>query len=244
MDCREVRDYLSLYIDGAIDDDKASDIERHLIGCEACQLELKKYIRIKEALNSFEDLPLPEGYNERLKKKLHSVEARPPFIKWIAAAAVVVVIVSGVHLISINGAGRERVADVQQSIDTHEFQAEDATADRPEGQVSTSQYSMKKEESNSVGSEKDIEIESSMKEAESRKDVSGVAAGCEKNTKNVTYDTGKTAEGSNRDGEGYGMFKTDIAQQQAEDVTTKIEEIIKNTTENFWMRRRRMALLY
>jgi len=48
MDCQDVKTYLMAYIDGEIDSQKKSEIEKHLSGCEKCIKEYRSFLKLKE----------------------------------------------------------------------------------------------------------------------------------------------------------------------------------------------------
>ena len=48
MDCQDVKTYLMAYIDGEVDAQKKSEIEKHLSGCEKCIKEYRSFLKLKE----------------------------------------------------------------------------------------------------------------------------------------------------------------------------------------------------
>jgi len=48
MDCQEAKTYLMAYIDGEIDAQKKSEMEKHLSGCEKCMKEYRSFLKLKE----------------------------------------------------------------------------------------------------------------------------------------------------------------------------------------------------
>lgn len=75
MNCNEVRDLLSLYIDDELDENEKLLVEEHLQMCEECQKELEEYKKIIQALQEIPDEEPPLGYCKRLHEKLLAVEA-------------------------------------------------------------------------------------------------------------------------------------------------------------------------
>lgn len=70
MKCDEVRNQLSLYIDGEIEEEEKELIEEHLENCPECKKELEEYKKLIQMLNELPNEEPPEGYCKRLHKKL------------------------------------------------------------------------------------------------------------------------------------------------------------------------------
>lgn len=58
MNCQDTKTYLMAYIDGEVDAQKKSEIEKHLSECEKCMKEYKSFLKLKEVTNKmkFADL--------------------------------------------------------------------------------------------------------------------------------------------------------------------------------------------
>lgn len=58
MDCQDIKTYLMAYIDGEVDAQKKSEIEKHLSGCEKCMKEYRSFLKLKEVTDKmkFADL--------------------------------------------------------------------------------------------------------------------------------------------------------------------------------------------
>ena len=48
MKCDDVKLYLMSYLDGEIEPEKRSEIERHLAGCENCRKEYQAFVKLKQ----------------------------------------------------------------------------------------------------------------------------------------------------------------------------------------------------
>lgn len=75
MNCNEVRELLSLYIDDELDENEKLLVEQHLQICEECRKELEEYKKIIQALQEIPDEEPPLGYCKRLHEKLLAAEA-------------------------------------------------------------------------------------------------------------------------------------------------------------------------
>lgn len=95
MNCKQLEDLLSPYLDGELDAAQRSDVERHLPGCPDCQRALKDLRLMHEALQA----PAlrhhaSDTLQQRIKLKLRDADARaqrPTWPRWAAVAATVVI---------------------------------------------------------------------------------------------------------------------------------------------------------
>jgi hypothetical protein len=92
MDCARASDLLSLYIDGMLDETQAHDLQLHLDACAICAAEYEQLARMRAALLSVPEVPLPAGFDDRFRKSLtrvtHSPRPRRRARVWASAAAV------------------------------------------------------------------------------------------------------------------------------------------------------------
>ncbi|WMJ78944.1 MULTISPECIES: DUF4349 domain-containing protein [unclassified Sedimentibacter] len=70
MNCNEVRDNLSLYIDNELSEEEKKLMDEHLDNCPECRSELEDYRKLIQMLNELPDEEPPAGYCDRLHKKL------------------------------------------------------------------------------------------------------------------------------------------------------------------------------
>ncbi|MCG6552747.1 MAG: zf-HC2 domain-containing protein [Candidatus Magnetominusculus sp. LBB02] len=74
MNCNEVRDMLSAYMDGQIDGAKLLAIEGHIAECGACKEELRSLQAVAASLKGLATVKAPAGFENRLKERIN---ARP-----------------------------------------------------------------------------------------------------------------------------------------------------------------------
>ena len=70
MNCIDVRDNISLYIDDELNEEEKKLMEEHLKKCAECSKELEEYKKIIQMLNELPDEEPPVGYCKRLHEKL------------------------------------------------------------------------------------------------------------------------------------------------------------------------------
>lgn len=70
MNCSEVRDNLSLYLDDELNEEEKMLMDEHLKNCSECSKELEEYRKVIRMLNELPDEEPPEGYCKRLHEKL------------------------------------------------------------------------------------------------------------------------------------------------------------------------------
>ena len=80
LECKNVWEHISEYLDQQLDPKLLTDIEKHLENCEVCSaiLDSTRNILILTADNRTYELPV--GYSERLHARLEKVirEKKPP----------------------------------------------------------------------------------------------------------------------------------------------------------------------
>jgi hypothetical protein len=98
MDCARASDLLSLYIDEMLDETQAYELQLHLEECALCRAEYEQLTRMRAALLGVPDIPLPDGFDERLRQTLARLSEETPDIVsrrsrrkvriWVSAAAI------------------------------------------------------------------------------------------------------------------------------------------------------------
>lgn len=104
MNCNEIKDMLSLYIDGELDENEKKAIEEHLRICESCRNELEQYQKIINMLQNLIEEEPPIGYCKRLHEKLlkakqqKKVSTRSRWVKYGSIAAAFVLVISVIYV--------------------------------------------------------------------------------------------------------------------------------------------------
>ncbi len=70
MNCAEVRESLSPWLDGELSPEVRTLVDRHLASCDACLRELAQLEALERALAALPVPPLPEGLPERVAARL------------------------------------------------------------------------------------------------------------------------------------------------------------------------------
>ncbi len=74
MTCEEVRELLSLYIDGKLDASTREALEKHIESCVECEAELAGLRQTVELLKSLEEVEVPETFRASLMEKVREVQ--------------------------------------------------------------------------------------------------------------------------------------------------------------------------
>ncbi len=74
--CEKIRDLLSEYLDGELDERAAGEIRSHLASCESCRGELERLHRVSAAVKALPKVPAPKGFARRVAVRL-AAEASP-----------------------------------------------------------------------------------------------------------------------------------------------------------------------
>ena len=92
MDCREIQERLSAFLDREVGQDLHLQMSSHLATCPACQAELAALERLDAALAGLE-APAPRDLAAKVRRRLHS-----PAIPWFQSLALAVCLVLGIFL--------------------------------------------------------------------------------------------------------------------------------------------------
>jgi anti-sigma factor (TIGR02949 family) len=90
--CPDIRQELSAYLDGELDNETADALHRHLTDCPACRAELEALRRTVAAVKELPELPAPAGLKEEIMSQVEADAAEPgPWRRlWPVAAAILV----------------------------------------------------------------------------------------------------------------------------------------------------------
>lgn len=104
MDCNKIKDMITLYIDGELEDEGKKQVEEHISNCLDCKKELEEYKKIIHILENIADEEPPKGYCKRLHEKLLSVakqnktRKRIIFMKYGSIAAALLLVVLAIYV--------------------------------------------------------------------------------------------------------------------------------------------------
>ena len=77
MDCRQVRDRLSDYFDGELDQANSQDISQHLTSCDQCSDELKAFSKLGNMVRAIAVSGSPQDAWERIAVRLDASPVKP-----------------------------------------------------------------------------------------------------------------------------------------------------------------------
>lgn len=72
MKCRDILRLLGEYVDGEIDPGLCEELEKHLTGCNPCQVVIENLRRTITLYREGEVYELPEDFNRRLHEALRA----------------------------------------------------------------------------------------------------------------------------------------------------------------------------
>ncbi|WFD09279.1 zf-HC2 domain-containing protein [Tepidibacter hydrothermalis] len=112
MNCDKFRENISYYIDDILDDNDKREFEDHMKSCEQCRCEYEQMLILIDSLNSVEQVPLPDNYDETLRKKLNNekVKAKKKWSKYMYIAASLAIV-----LFSSQNIDKLKTLDVQEN---------------------------------------------------------------------------------------------------------------------------------
>ncbi len=100
MNCEEMGNLLSAYLDGELPADEMKEVSAHLKACGRCQQDMRELMRVNSFLANYADEPLPAS----LEAKLAAIGHKRRWLHWVrdlslaasvAAALFFGVIISG-----------------------------------------------------------------------------------------------------------------------------------------------------
>jgi len=71
--CNENDEYISLYIDGLLDDESSMELLKHIEECSECDGKLKDATYFKQLCREYKDMQLPEDFSSSLHRRLLEV---------------------------------------------------------------------------------------------------------------------------------------------------------------------------
>ena len=140
MNCNEIKDMMSLYIDDELEDEEKLLFEHHIESCEHCKKELDEYRKMVNILQNLPEEEPPKGYCKRLHEKLLDVKLnnktsmRSRWIRYSSIAAAFVLIISTIYFANMNGSFNRSMDEksVAYDEDLNEEQKPEAAAAPPE----------------------------------------------------------------------------------------------------------------
>lgn len=129
MNCNEIKDMFSLYIDGELDENERKTVEEHVRFCESCRNELEQYKKIINMLQNLIEEEPPIGYCKRLHEKLlkakqrKKVSTRSRWVKYGSIAAAFILVVSVIYVSSNFRMGSSAKNDYYKSMEATESPA-------------------------------------------------------------------------------------------------------------------------
>jgi len=85
MNCETARQLLSEYVDGTLSARNVFRVECHLAACHTCAALAHDLRRTVGAVSRLPAIAAPEGFAERLARRLQSVEPAPRRRAWVAS---------------------------------------------------------------------------------------------------------------------------------------------------------------
>ncbi len=131
MNCAEIQELLSVYIDEACTHSEALDVEDHLNTCPECMKEYVWLKKIVEELNDLDEIDVPEGFHEELMQKIQgeaSTKKRFPRFSYrysIIAASLCLTVIFGLLGVKMF---KEIMLETQKSTMTATMETYDMTS--------------------------------------------------------------------------------------------------------------------
>jgi len=110
MNCKEIDDLLSPYLDGELDSGTQQAVFRHLNECPDCHYEMTRIRKLIKMLSSLEEIDPPEDFSKKLSRRILEIAAAKSkkekryglspqsWLPFGAAAAVIIALVFSLNL--------------------------------------------------------------------------------------------------------------------------------------------------
>ena len=123
MTCEQVQELIHAYIDGELDLLRNVEIEGHLSECESCRAEHQEHVNVRTLVHAgAQHFSAPEFLKKRIKKQLNSAPpSRSMSRRWLAAAAAVILALSGVLWLMVSARSQSRADNLvaQEVVSSH-----------------------------------------------------------------------------------------------------------------------------
>lgn len=130
MNCDKFRENISYYIDNILDDNDRLEFEDHMNSCEQCKCEYEQMVILIDSLNSVEQVPLPDNYDETLRKKLNNekVKVKKKWSRYMYIAASLAIV-----FFSVQNIDNLKTLDVQENpnIEVSEYSDQEDVQQNP-----------------------------------------------------------------------------------------------------------------
>ncbi|MRR08384.1 MAG: hypothetical protein EG828_15975, partial [Deltaproteobacteria bacterium] len=74
MNCSEIEDKLSAYLDGVLRNDERNNVEKHCAECTRCRHALEELERTKNILGELDEVEPPSWLTERVMSRIREKE--------------------------------------------------------------------------------------------------------------------------------------------------------------------------
>src|SRR5665648_451390 len=132
MNCDEIRELLSLYIDNKLEEEQMIEIERHLLVCDACKKEFEGIVLVINAMKNLPEVEIPaqfdSGLREELKKAAESsrkTDKKNKRIRYSSIAAIFLIGIFSFAMYNINIQQKTTSATGDISYETISYRGQD-----------------------------------------------------------------------------------------------------------------------
>lgn len=143
MECQEVREQLSAWLDAELDEATAALLAAHVAKCAACQREWRQLTALETALGEL-SMPVPQGLAEKVLSQVKSPRRR----QWWQSVALAACLVLGVAL--GGGMARTFYAPAGSSGTASEVASLEVFQDFPQGSLGTIVASYQPDDGNGI----------------------------------------------------------------------------------------------
>ena len=132
MNCDEIRELISLYIDNNLEEEQMIEIEKHLLVCDACKKEFEEIVLVINGMKNLTEVEIPAQFDSRLREELkkeaessRKADKKNKRIRYSSIAAIFLIGIFSVAMYnSINSANPANIERIAPSQDLMKMMAE------------------------------------------------------------------------------------------------------------------------
>ena len=113
MNCNEIRELLSLYIDNNLDEEQMIEIEKHLLICAACKKEFEEFDILINTMKNLPEVKIPTQFDSRLREELkkgremnRKTSKKALYIRYSSIAAIFVIGIFSIAMYNTINSGK------------------------------------------------------------------------------------------------------------------------------------------
>lgn len=115
MRCDEIRDLRIDWLRGRLPEERAREVDGHLVGCASCRADLEEERRLDHILDAVPSVEVPRGFAQGVLARTAGRLVRLRVVRWVATVAAAVLIT----VLTIHARDDSRLTAEEEEIVAH-----------------------------------------------------------------------------------------------------------------------------